>query len=72
MFENAEASYSDEDFAAQYIVSSDPNEHVERLREVERLGATVVCVQNASGADPDRALAVYGAEVLPALRGARV
>jgi coenzyme F420-dependent glucose-6-phosphate dehydrogenase len=39
---------------------------------VERLGATVVCVQNASGADPDRALAVYGAEVLPALRGARV
>jgi coenzyme F420-dependent glucose-6-phosphate dehydrogenase len=72
MFENAEASYSDEDFAAHYIVSSDPNEHVERLREVERLGATVVCVQNASGADPDRALAVYGAEVLPALRGARV
>jgi coenzyme F420-dependent glucose-6-phosphate dehydrogenase len=72
MFENAEASYSDEDFAAQYIVSSDPNDHVERLREVERLGATVVCVQNASGADPDRALAVYGAEVLPALRGARV
>jgi coenzyme F420-dependent glucose-6-phosphate dehydrogenase len=72
MFENAEASYSDEDFAAQYIVSSDPSEHVERLREVERLGATVVCVQNASGADPDRALAVYGAEVLPALRGARV
>jgi coenzyme F420-dependent glucose-6-phosphate dehydrogenase len=72
MFENAEAEYSDEDFAAQYIVSSDPSEHVERLREVGRLGATVVCIQNASGADPDRALAVYGAEVLPALRGARV
>ncbi len=72
MFENAEADLSDADFAAQYIVSSDPNEHVERVREVERLGATVVCVQNASGAEPDRALAVYGAQVLPALRGARV
>jgi coenzyme F420-dependent glucose-6-phosphate dehydrogenase len=72
MLENAEAKHSDDDLAAQYIVSSDPHVHVERLREVERLGATVVCVQNASGADPDRALATYGAEVLPALRGARV
>jgi coenzyme F420-dependent glucose-6-phosphate dehydrogenase len=72
MFENAEREFSDEEFREQYIVSSDPNEHAERLREVEQLGATVVCVQNASGAAPDRALAVYGEEVLPALRGARV
>jgi coenzyme F420-dependent glucose-6-phosphate dehydrogenase len=72
MFENAEREFTDEEFREQYIVSSDPNEHAERLREVEQLGATVVCVQNASGAAPDRALAVYGEEVLPALRGARV
>jgi coenzyme F420-dependent glucose-6-phosphate dehydrogenase len=72
MLENAEREFSDEEFREQYIVSSDPNEHAERLREVEQLGATVVCVQNASGAAPDRALAVYGEEVLPALRGARV
>jgi coenzyme F420-dependent glucose-6-phosphate dehydrogenase len=72
MFENAEDRFSDDEFREQYIVSSDPNEHAERLREIEQLGATVVCVQNASGADPDRALAVYGEDVLPALRGARV
>jgi coenzyme F420-dependent glucose-6-phosphate dehydrogenase len=72
MLENAEREFSDEEFREQYIVSSDPSEHAERLREVEQLGATVVCVQNASGAAPDRALAAYGEEVLPALRGARV
>jgi len=72
MFDNAEREFSDEEFREQYVVSSDPNEHVERLREVEQLGATIVCVQNASGAAPDRALAVYGKDVLPALRGARV
>jgi coenzyme F420-dependent glucose-6-phosphate dehydrogenase len=52
-------------------VSSDPEAHAERLREVESMGATVVCIQNGSGADPERALAVYGEKVLPALRGAR-
>jgi coenzyme F420-dependent glucose-6-phosphate dehydrogenase len=45
---------------------------VERLREVERLGATVVCIQNASGSDPLGALRTYGEHVLPALKGARV
>jgi coenzyme F420-dependent glucose-6-phosphate dehydrogenase len=69
MFERADAEYSDEEFREQYIVSSDPEEHAERLREVERLGATVVCIQNGSGAEPERALAVYGDRVLPALRG---
>jgi hypothetical protein len=57
---------------AQYIVSSDPDEHAQRLREVEILGATVVCVQNGSGTEPERALAVYGESFLPALRGAPV
>jgi coenzyme F420-dependent glucose-6-phosphate dehydrogenase len=72
MFEKADRESSDEEFREQYIVSSDPEEHAERLREVETLGATIVCVQNASGAEPERALAVYGDKVLPALRGARV
>jgi coenzyme F420-dependent glucose-6-phosphate dehydrogenase len=72
MFGSADREFSDEEFCEQYIVSSDPNEHAERLREVEGLGATIVCIQNASGADPDRALAVYGGDVLPALRGVRV
>jgi coenzyme F420-dependent glucose-6-phosphate dehydrogenase len=72
MFEKADREYSDEELRQQYIVSSDPDEHAQRLREVEMLGATVVCVQNGSGREPERALAVYGENVLPALRGAPV
>ena len=36
------------------------------------MGATVIALQNASGADPLGALRFYGEKVLPALRGARV
>jgi coenzyme F420-dependent glucose-6-phosphate dehydrogenase len=72
MFEKAEREVSDEEFTQSYIVSSDPDHHVERVREVEQLGATVVCLQNASGADPLGALRTYGERVLPALKGARV
>jgi coenzyme F420-dependent glucose-6-phosphate dehydrogenase len=72
MYERGEKEISDEDFKAAYIVSSDPELHAERVRDVERLGATVVCLQNGSGAAPEQALRVYGERVLPALRGARV
>jgi coenzyme F420-dependent glucose-6-phosphate dehydrogenase len=72
MYERAEREISDDDFREAYIVSSDPELHAERVREVERLGATVVCLQNGSGAAPEQALRVYGEQVLPALRGARV
>ena len=67
MYERAEAEISDDDFKQSYIVSSDPAKHVERIREIEALGATVVCLQNGSGADPIRALEVYGGSVLPSL-----
>jgi coenzyme F420-dependent glucose-6-phosphate dehydrogenase len=72
MYEKAESDVSDEEFMEAYIVGSDPEHHAERVREVEKLGATVVCLQNASGADPLGALGVYGESVLPSLRGARV
>jgi coenzyme F420-dependent glucose-6-phosphate dehydrogenase len=72
MYENAEREVSDDEFKQSYIIGSDPELHVERLREVEALGATILCVQNASGSDPLRALQFYGEQVLPALRGARV
>jgi coenzyme F420-dependent glucose-6-phosphate dehydrogenase len=72
MYERAEKEVSDDDFKEAFIVSSDPEVHAERVREVERLGATVVCLQNGSGAAPEQALRVYGEQVLPALRGARV
>jgi coenzyme F420-dependent glucose-6-phosphate dehydrogenase len=72
MYEKAEREVSDEEFLESYIVSSDPELHVERIREIEQLGATIVCLQNASGADPLGALRTYGERVLPALKGARV
>jgi coenzyme F420-dependent glucose-6-phosphate dehydrogenase len=72
MYEKAESEISDEEFREQYIVSSDPEHHAGRVREIEKLGATVVCLQNGSGADPLGALGVYGESVLPSLRGARV
>jgi coenzyme F420-dependent glucose-6-phosphate dehydrogenase len=72
MYERAEKEVSDDEFTEAYIVSSDPEVHSARVREVERLGATVVCLQNGSGAAPEEALRVYGEQVLPALRGAQV
>jgi coenzyme F420-dependent glucose-6-phosphate dehydrogenase len=70
MYEKAE-EVSDDEFREAYIISSDPEVHADRVREIERLGATVVCLQNASGADAHAALRVYGEKVLPALRGVR-
>ena len=72
MYEHAEAEVSDQEFMESYIVGSDPDFHLERIRAVERLGATIVCLQNGSGADPLGALRIYGERVLPALKGARV
>jgi hypothetical protein len=34
-----------------YMISSDPGEDAERVRPIEQMGATIVCLQNASGAD---------------------
>jgi coenzyme F420-dependent glucose-6-phosphate dehydrogenase len=67
MYERAEKEVSDDDLREAYIVSSDPEQHVERIREIEQLGATVVCLQNGSGSAPEQALEVYGNSVLPAL-----
>jgi coenzyme F420-dependent glucose-6-phosphate dehydrogenase len=72
MFEHADKKYSDDDFKEQFIISSDPDEHAERLREIEQMGADIVVVMNNSGAAPVEAVKVYGQKVLPALRGARV
>jgi coenzyme F420-dependent glucose-6-phosphate dehydrogenase len=72
MFDKADREVSDDEFTQSYIISSDPDHHVERIREVEAMGATVVCLQNGSGAEPLGALRTYGERVLPALKGARV
>jgi coenzyme F420-dependent glucose-6-phosphate dehydrogenase len=71
MYEHGERETSDEELAESIIAGSDPALFQERLREMERMGATVITLQNNSGADPHAAIEVLGREVLPALRGAR-
>jgi len=71
MYEHGEETVSDQDFKQQAIISSDPELHAERIREIDELGADIVSLMNISGHDPIAAIEVYGSEVLPALRGAR-
>jgi coenzyme F420-dependent glucose-6-phosphate dehydrogenase len=68
MLAHGEETVSDDEFRQKAILSSDPNEHVERLREVVELGATTLAVMNLSGTDPEGAIRVYGEQVLPRLR----
>jgi coenzyme F420-dependent glucose-6-phosphate dehydrogenase len=72
MYEHGEQQISDEELAKNVIVGSDLDEHASRIRELEQLGATVIVLQNNSGADPLGAIRAYGEHVLPALRGVRV
>jgi coenzyme F420-dependent glucose-6-phosphate dehydrogenase len=72
MFEYADQKYSDDEFRERFIISSDPEEHVERIRQIEQLGADVVVLMNNSGAAPVEAVRVYGEQVLPALKRAQV
>lgn len=67
MYEHGEEQMSDAELREAMIISSDPGEHVERIRQVEELGATTVALMNNSGADPHRAIELYGREVLPKL-----
>jgi coenzyme F420-dependent glucose-6-phosphate dehydrogenase len=59
---------SDEQFARSTILSSDPGTHVKKIRMLERLGATTVCVMNVCGSDPEGLIRMYGERVLPELR----
>ncbi|MBV8257493.1 MAG: LLM class flavin-dependent oxidoreductase [Actinobacteria bacterium] len=68
VYRNGEEQVPDAMFKAQVIVSSDPQAHVQRIRMLEKLGATTIVLMNVSGADPHEALRVYGRDVLPALR----
>ena len=60
----------DEEFAKEgFILSSDPEEHVERIRQIEAIGGTTICIQLIGSADPMGTIRTYGEKVLPALRG---
>jgi coenzyme F420-dependent glucose-6-phosphate dehydrogenase len=67
MYEHGEEQMSDEELREAMIIAADPKEHIERIRQVEELGATTVALMNNSGADPHAAIEVYGREVLPKL-----
>jgi coenzyme F420-dependent glucose-6-phosphate dehydrogenase len=71
MYEHAEATIDDDQFRELQIISSDPDEHAERVRAIEQLGATTVVLMNISGADPLAAIETYSQRVLPAVRGRR-
>jgi coenzyme F420-dependent glucose-6-phosphate dehydrogenase len=59
---------SDKQFKAMAILAEDPETHVKKLRMLERLGATTVCVMNVCGSDPEGLIRMYGERVLPELR----
>jgi len=67
MYEEGERQVSDEEFKEEMIIAADPEVHVERIREVEGLGATIVALMNNSGADPLAAIETYKDKVLPRL-----
>ncbi|HEX5711976.1 MAG TPA: TIGR03557 family F420-dependent LLM class oxidoreductase [Solirubrobacterales bacterium] len=71
MHERGEQQVSDQELRESLIISADPAVHAERIREVEKLGATTVALMNNSGAAPERAIEVYAEAVLPELGGGR-
>ena len=74
MLARADEQISDEEFAKQgFIVGADPEEHVERIREIEAIddATTAVVLQLIGDADPLGSIRRYGEHVLPALREAR-
>jgi coenzyme F420-dependent glucose-6-phosphate dehydrogenase len=70
MEQRAQDEVSDEEFAKEgFMVGGDPAEHVERLRDLQALGATVLCLQLIGADEAVASIERYGREVLPALRG---
>ena len=70
MQRRADEQMTDEQFAKQgFLIAADPQEHIERIRELEHCGASVICLQLIGRADPLGSIRTYGAQVLPALRG---
>jgi coenzyme F420-dependent glucose-6-phosphate dehydrogenase len=69
MNEHAESTVEDDEYRESFIVSADLDEHLERIREIEKLDPTTIVLMNVSGADPQAAIDAYGENVLPALRG---
>jgi coenzyme F420-dependent glucose-6-phosphate dehydrogenase len=59
---------SDLKFKTMGLISSDPDQHVRKIKAMQQLGATAIVIMNISGADPLGMLRTYGEHVLPKLR----
>lgn len=71
MQRRADEQMTDEQFAKEgFLIGADVEEHVERIRQMQAVGATVVCLQLIGTADPLGSIRTYGERVLPALREA--
>lgn len=68
MYAHAEQTIDDDGFREQVIISSDPAEHVRRIRQVEELAATIVAIINCSGAAIEGSIDVYADQLFPELR----
>ncbi len=60
MQEHAQENVSDDEFREGFLIGSDTGEMTDRVREIEKLGATIVVLMNISGADPHGAIRTYG------------
>lgn len=70
MLAKAEREVSDEEFKDSWLLSADPDDHVERLAEIQKLGATVINLQLIGDADPIGSIRRYGEMVLKRARAA--
>ena len=69
MQRRADEQMTDEQFAKEgFLISADPDEHVSRIQEMEKAGASTICLQLIGQADPMGSIRTYGEKVLPSLR----
>ena len=71
MCEHGEAEVSDDQLKERFLLGADPDDHVERIKEMEQFGQdadVIVKLSNFSGPGALEAIRVYGGRVLPKLR----
>lgn len=65
---NGSSQVSDAKFKTMGLISSDPDEHVRKIKAIQQLGASAIVIMSVSGNDPLGMLRTYGQHVLPQLR----
>lgn len=65
---NGREQVSDMMFKSMGLFSSDPQDHVRKIKALQQLGATAVVLMNVAGDNPIDTLRTYGESVLPRLR----